>query len=269
MYYMPTATQINALPGEWGFRSGQKGVHNTRTMMLADLEVLLDEVPATASKADYRSAVVDENLLAKNTHSTRRYTAQRLAELYGLDPEIPVFRTFRHYWGVACEQGRPLLAMLLALARDPILRLTADPILSMGVGESFEKTVLQKVLVAETGDRFSETSIKKISRMTGSSWTQSGHLEGRYNKTRQHPVCTAANTAYALLLGYMTGVRGALLFDTFWTRVLDAGDHDVHERAKAASRRSLLTYRNAGGVIEVDFSMILTQDEQELTREQN
>lgn len=258
-----------SLPEDLGFRSGQKGVHNTRTMMLADLEVLLDEVPATASKADYRSVIVDENLLAKNTHSTRKYSARRLAELYGLDPEIPVFRTFRHYWGVASEEGRPLLAVLLALARDPILRLTADPILSMEVGEAFDKTVLQDVIAAETGERFSETSIKKISRMTGSSWTQSGHLEGRYNKTRQHPVCTAANTAYALLLGYMTGVRGALLFDTFWTHVLDANDHDVHERAKAASRRSLLTYRNAGGVIEVDFSMILTQDEQELTREQN
>lgn len=265
---MPPATEIS-LPDAWGFRSGQKGVHNTRTVMFSDLEMLLDTLPQEASKEEYRAAVIDENLLAKNTHSTRRYTAQRLAELYGLDPEVPIFRTFRHYWDVASEEGRPLLAMLLALARDPILRLTAGPILSMEVGETFDKTVLQDVIAAETEDRFSETSIKKISRMTGSSWTQSGHLKGRYNKTRQHPTCTVANTAYALLLGFMSGVRGALLFDTFWIHVLDASDHDVHERAKAASRRSLLTYRNAGGVIEVDFSMILTQDEQELTREQN
>jgi hypothetical protein len=72
-----------------------------------------------------------------------------------------------------------------------------------------------------------------------------------------------------LLLGYLSGVRGTLLFDTFWTKVLDAPDHEVHERAKAASRRSLLTYRNAGGIVEVDFSMILTEDEQERIREQS
>ena len=265
---MPTATEIS-LPDAWGFRSGQKGAHNTRSIMLADLEVLLEKVPETASKGDYRSAIVDENLLAKNTDSTRRYTAQRLAELYGLDPDIPLFRTFRHYWKVASEEGRPLLAVLLALARDPLLRLTADSILHMEAGEPFDKAALQDVIVSETGDRFSETSIKKISRLTASSWTQSGHLEGRYNKTRRHPAYTPANTAYALLLGYMCGVRGTLLFDTFWTKVLDAPDHEIHERAKAASRRSLLTYRNAGGVVEVDFSMILTEDEQECIREQS
>jgi hypothetical protein len=265
---MPTTTEIS-LPDAWGFRSGQKGVHNTRTVMFSDLETLLDALPPRASKEDYREAVVDENLLAKNTDSTRRYTAKRLSELYGLDPEITLFRTFRQYWDVASEEGRPLLAMLLALARDPILRLTAEPVLGMGMGEQFDKTVLQEVIVAETGDRFSETSIKKISRMTGSSWTQSGHLKGRYNKSRQRPNCTPENTAYALLLGYLSGVRGTLLFDTFWTKVLDAPDHEVHERAKAASRRSLLTYRNAGGIVEVDFSMILSEDEQERIREQS
>lgn len=265
---MPTATEIS-LPDAWGFRSGQKGVHNSRTLMLSDLVTLLSEVPQDASNADYRQAVVEENVLAKNTHSTRRYIAQRLSQLYGLDADITLFRTFRQYWDVAPGEGHPLLALLLALARDPILRMTAESILAMEAGETFDKADLQKVISEQSGERFNETSIKKISRMTGSSWTQSGHLKGRYNKTRQRPNCTPENTAYALLLGYLSGVRGTLLFDTFWTKVLDAPDHEVHERAKAASRRSLLTYRNAGGVVEVDFSMILTADEQERIREQS
>jgi len=262
------AQTVNTLPEDLGFRVGEKGVHNTRTMMFEDLETLLEECPRDASKEDYQTAVVEDNLLAKNTDSTRRYTAQRLAELYGLDPEIPLFRTFLRYWETE-ERGRPLLAMLLALARDPMLRLTAEPILEMEIGEAFDKTKLQEVIARETGDRFSETSIKKISRMTGSSWTQSGHLEGRYNKTRQRPECTPATTAYGLLLGYMCGVRGALLFETFWTQVLDAPGHELREHAKSASRRSLLTYRNAGGIIEVDFSILLTDEEDARIREQN
>jgi hypothetical protein len=262
------AQTVNTLPENLGFRVGEKGVHNTRTMMFDEVETLLEELPPDAPQEAYRKAVVEENVLAKNTDSTRRYTARRLFELYGLDPEIPIFRTFRSYWD-ASERGRSLLAMLLVLARDPMLRLTAEPILEMQKGERFDKTELQEVIARETGDRFSETSIKKISRMTGSSWTQSGHLEGRYKKIRQRPACTPANTAYALLLGHMCGVRGALLFETFWATVLDAPGHELREHAKSASRRSFLTYRNAGGIIEVDFSVVLTDEERDQIREQS
>jgi len=259
---------VQSLPEDLGFRTGKKGVHNSRTLTLEDLETLLEEVPPTATNAEYRAAIKEQNVLAKSTDSTRHYVAQRLSQLYGLDVQIPLFRTFRQYWEED-DEGRPLLALLLALARDPILRTTAEPILEMDVGEHFEKERLQTVIAEVEGDRFNETSIKKISRMTGSSWTQSGHLEGRYKKVRQRPTLTPANTAYALLLGYMCGVQGELLFETFWTQVLDAPDHELHEQAKQASKRSLLTYRNAGGIIEVDFSPILTTDERERIREQN
>ena len=258
----------DSVPEDAGFRFGQKGVHNTRTMMFSDLEELLKDVPEEAPKEDYREAVVEENILAKNTASTRRYNFQRLSELYGLDPDIALFRIFRAFWGVS-ERGRSLLAMLLALSRDPILRLTASPVLDLDIGERFEKEAVQKVLKEETGDRFSETSIKKISRMTGSSWTQSGHLEGRRKKTRVRPEATPSNTAYALVLGYLCGVRGELLFDTFWAEVLDAPDHELYDHAQEASRRGLLTYRNAGGIIEVDVSSVLTASEQEALHEQN
>jgi hypothetical protein len=259
---------VKSLPEEFGFRAGQKGVHNTRTMMLSDLETLLQELPPEARKGDYKEAIVEENVLAKSTDSTRRYNAQRLSELYGLDPDIPLFRIFRSHWETG-KRGRPLLALLLALARDPILRLTAEPVLSMEVGERFDKTDLQAVLREHTGDRFSETSIKKISRMAGSSWTQGGVLKGRKKKTRQRPECTPVSAAYALVLGYLCGVRGELLFDTFWTRVLDAPDHELHDHTQTASRRNLLTYRNAGGIIEVDIEPALTAKEQELLREQS
>lgn len=264
----PLSHNADALPTEFGFRSGQKGVHNTRTMMLTDLADLLAELPPDTSTEEYREAVVEQNLLAKNTASTRRYNFQRLTELYGLDPEIPLFRIFRALWDQG-ERGRSLLAMLLALARDPMLRLTAKPVLAMEAGERFDKTEVQRVVKEETGDRFSETSIKKISRMAGSSWTQAGHLEGRRKKTRDRPEVTPANTTYALVLGALCGVRGELLFDTFWARVLDAPEHELHDQAQAASRRGLLTYRNAGGIIEVDISPVLTPSELEQLHEQN
>jgi len=256
------------LPEEFGFRVGQKGVHNSRTLSFEDLETLLEEVPEGASNEDCRQAIREENVLGKSTDSTRRYLGQRLSQLYGLDREILVFRVIRKYWERA-EQGRRLLAVLLALARDPILRMTAPPILEMGRGEKLDKANLRATIAENAGDRFNETSVKKIAQMTASTWTQSGHLEGRTQKIRQRPENSPVSTAYALLLGYLCGVRGELLFDTFWAHVLDTPEHERMDLAQAASRRNLLTYRNAGGIIEVDFNPVLTSEEKTRIREQN
>lgn len=260
--------QTAALPEALGFRTGKKGVHNSRTLTLKDLTTLLQHLPADAPNAAYRAAAEEDNVLAKKTASTRHYVVQRLSQLYGLDPSIPLFRTFRALWDES-DEGRPLLALLLALARDPILRTTAPPILGMDRGDPLDKDKLAATIKEVEGERFNETSIRKITQMSASSWTQSGHLKGRSNKIRQRPTCTVTTTAYALLLGYMAGLRGQLLFDTLWIEALDAPEHEVHEYAHHASRRGLLTYRNAGGIIEVDFSPILTSEEAERIREQS
>ena len=259
---------VHDLPEALGFRVGRKGVHNSRTLSLDDLRTLLRELPAEASNAEYRTAVKEQNILAKQTASTRHYVIQRLSQLYGLDPSIPIFRIFRTLWDRS-DAGRPLLALLLALARDPILRTTAEPVLSMDTGETLDKADLQAVIKEVEGDRFNATSVKKIAQMTASTWMQSGHLDGRYTKVRQRPTCTVTTTAYALLLGSLCDVRGSRLFDTFWIQVLDAPDHEVHEYAQQASRRGLLTYRNAGGIIEVDVSPMLTDEEAKQIREQS
>ena len=252
----------NHLPEDLGFRTGEKGVHNTRSIMLDDLTVLLQELPIDATKEDYRSAISDDNILGKKTSSTRKYIAQRLAEVYALDPGVPLFRLLRHFWQDN-EQGRPLLAMLCANARDPILRMTAAPVLALKPGDSFGKQMLEQVVAERAPGRFSETSQKKIARLAASSWTQSGHLSGRNSKTRVRPEVTPANIAYALVLGYLSGTRGALLFDTFWTKLLDTSAYVLHELAQEASRRGVLTYRNAGGIVELDFSQVLTEGERE------
>src|SRR5216683_3295559 len=80
---------------EFGFRFGDKGTHTSRTMMLAELTAVLGAVPATGTRQDYVEAVVEGNCLRKPTTSTRRLTLQRLTELYGLDPEIAIFRVLR------------------------------------------------------------------------------------------------------------------------------------------------------------------------------
>jgi len=236
--------------------------------MFDDLEVLLHELPQDASLQDYKKAVTEANVLAKRTASTRRYTAQRLTELYALDPEVTLFRLLRRYWDADEGPGRPVMGMLCALARDPILRMTAGPVLTLKPGAPFEKEALEHAVAEAAPGRFSPTSLAKIARMTASSWTQSGHLDGRYNKVRARPSVTPAAAAYACALGYLGGARGGQTLETFWTHVLDAAPDRLHSLAQEASRRGLLTYRNAGGIIDLTFDAVLTENERERIYEQ-
>lgn len=255
-------TRLDALPDDLGFRSGVRGTHTSRTMMLTELTTTLAAVPGTASLTEYREAVINENVLAKKTASNRRLTAQRLAELYGLDASIALFRHLRFFWDHD-GHGRLLLASLCANARDPLLRMTASRVLSVRIGEVVTSSDLDDILEASAPGRFNPSTRNKIARNALSSWTQAGHLEGRRVKKRRHPVVTPANTAYALLLGHLSGHRGPMLFDTFWTGLLDAQREELHTMATEASRREWLDYRRLGRVVEVKFNGLLTQREKD------
>jgi hypothetical protein len=255
------------LPECFGFRTGARGTHSSRTIMLAELRLLLDRRPATASKSDYRAAIIENNVLGKKTVTNRRLTAKRMGELYALDPRVPVFRLLRTFWDLD-RAGRPLLALLCSSARDPLLRMTAEPIFGAKEGEVVPKEAFARAIEESAPNRFNPSICQGIARRVASSWTQSGHLTGHVVKRRSHPVVTPANVAYALVLGYLTGVRGQLLLSTFWAKLLDVPSERITALAAEASRRGWLNYRQAGKVIEVQFPDLLTGDEKETLRGQ-
>jgi hypothetical protein len=79
--------------------------------MLDELSTLLDSVPPEAGRADYLTAIIEHNALGKQTAATRKLTAQRLTELYVLDPKVALFRVLRRFWQDD-PAGRPFLALL-------------------------------------------------------------------------------------------------------------------------------------------------------------
>jgi len=248
----------------WGFRSGDRGAHTSRTIMLRELSYLLEAAPGEASRKDYRLAVTEDNCLAKRTVVTRKLSLQRLTELYGLDPRILLFRVLRDLWG-SHETSRPLLAMLLALARDPLLRVTARSVISTPFGHEFARRPMKDALTGAVGDRLNDAVLDAVIRNASSSWTQSGHLEGRSRKTRRRVTATPTATAYALLIGYAAGRRGRLLFETPWTAVLDAGLEEPIDIAVDAKRLGLLDFKQSGSMIEVSFPALLAGKERELS----
>lgn len=233
-----------------GFRFGDRGSHSSRTIMLAELGELLGAIPEDAPAAAYTEAVLAENALGKPTAASRRHSRQHLREMYGCDPRFPIFRVLRRLWNTD-ERGRPLLALLAALARDPVLRATAPAVLPLPVGAELVRGPFLEAIRAGTGDRFNDAVLDKVARNAASSWSQSGHLEGRVRKIRRRVAPTPGALAFAVWLGEREGDGGRALLESRWARVLDRNPNQLLESATEAVRLGLLEIRRSGGVLEI------------------
>lgn len=75
--------------------------------------------------------------------------------------------------------------------------------------------------------------------------------------------------AFAVLFGYLGGLRGSLLLDSAWTRLLDRSSADLAGLVIEASRQGWLTYKGAGSVVEITFPGLLKPQEEKAGHEQN
>ena len=173
-----------ALPENFGFHNGKRGVLTSRTIMLDDLSTLLAYEPLAVHKQEFWAAIVERNALGKKAFSTRKKSAARLTELYGLDQSVTLFRVLQNLWRSE-PIGQPLLALLCACARDPLLRMTAKPVLQTRQGEEVTKEHLEEAVRSNTHDRFNSATLNQVARNAASSWVQSGHLVGRNIKKRK------------------------------------------------------------------------------------
>ena len=242
-----------------GFRDGDKGVHSSRTLMLAELELLLAAAPPEAGVADFRRAVVEQNVLGKRTATTREHTVWKLKALYGLDPALPVYRVLRFLWDQDTE-GRPMLALLCALARDPILRASVDGVLELALSTPVPSDLLE----ATVSQRFAAKTRRSIGQNLASTWMKAGYLTGVQSKTRTRAHATPGAAAYALALGFMEGQRGTLLLSTLWTRLLDRSADEVLDLVQQAARRGWVEYRAAGDVVDLRVDPLFTEAERKL-----
>ena len=251
---MPVATVADLERA--GFRLGARGTHTSRTIMLRDLEDLLASVPADADRRAYTEAIVEDNVLGKQTAATRRLSFQRLRELYGLDPRIPLFRVLRRLWD-SDHAGRPRLALLTAMARDPLLTATAPVVVLLAVGEEMMRMTLLAKLRETVDDRLNDAVLDKVARNAASSWVQAGFLRGRVRKVRCRVEPTPGTVALALWLGRLEGYPVARLLDSPWAQVAgDGGASELLPFALKANQLGLVRARAAGGVLSIDPSML-------------
>ena len=251
----------------FGFKFGKGGAHAARTMMLAELQHLLEAFPEDVQHADYRAAVVETNLLDKPTVSARKLTFRHLQNLYALSPSSCLFRIFRKLWGQD-RDSQPVLALQMALTRDTLLRSSVPWVLAIPQEESFQREKLERMLSETDDGRFTPASLKSFAQNINGTWTQAGYLRGHVKKIRSQPVITPTNVTFALFLGYLDGRLARRLFTSDWVRVLDLPEERLIELTQAAAQRGLLVFRRTGTVMEVRFPDYLTEQEQEWLSEQ-
>ncbi len=240
---------------ELGIKFSAGGTHNSRTMMLSELDALLAAVPVGSSVADYSQAILRQNVLAKSTDSTRQKSLRHLRELYGLNEAIPIFGILRKLLTID-SASLPLLALLVAWSRDPLLRATAPPVMDASEGERVETAALAQALEIAAPHQYSELNRNKIARNAASSWTQSGHLAGRSKKVRQRVKSTVATVTLAFFLGDCAGFRGTAIFGNPWSRLLDLNPDQAKTMGFEAHRAGLLNLRAVGEVVELSFPLL-------------
>ncbi len=239
----------------FGLKFSPGGAHISRTMMLAELASLLAAVPVGSGVADYREAILQRNVLGKVTDSTRQKSLRHLRELYGLNEATPIFGLLRelHTLDASCL---PLLAVQVAWARDPLFRATTAPVMDAAEGERVETARLAQAFEAAFPNQYSQVSRNTAARNAASSWTQSGHLTGHANKTRQRIKPTAVAVTMAFFLGNIAGYQGAAVFSNPWCELLDLNVDRARTMGQEAHRAGLLNLRVVGEVVDLSFPLL-------------
>jgi hypothetical protein len=230
-------------------------------MMLGELQCLLSVVESDgAVKSDYLKAIKEDNCLGKRSVATRNITGRHLVELYALDSSVTLFRALLYFWKRDAE-GQPLLVLLCAYSRDPLLRASAEFISRFGEGAVVGREDLEEFIDTKYPSRFSEATLKSTAQNVRSTWTQSGHLRGKVEKIRSKACATPGAVSYALFLGYLVGIRGNALFTSDYAKLLDCSAEQAIDLAHQAAQRGWITFKRLGNVMEVLFRDLLTTEE--------
>jgi hypothetical protein len=236
---------------EVGFRDGPRGTHSSRTIMLEELSM----IASRGLISDLKKSVLEDNILGKSSSSGRSLTMQRLKELYSFDAKTPIFRVF----AALCKRdpaALPQLALLMAIARDPLLRASARPVLGLAPGSQLMRDAMRDAIATVTGSRMNEAVLDKVVRNAASSWTKTGHLVGRTIKRRARVRANQTAFVFALWLAHKAGFGGAELFDNGWISALDLDPSSGRTLAERAHAAGFITFRTIGDAFEFDFTRL-------------
>jgi len=230
-----------------GIKIAGGGPHQSKTMMFADLASLF----ASGRIESPTATIISDNILGKPSIRAREAALYRLHQLYGVGGRDPIWRVLQGLW-LRGSNERPLLALLTALARDPLLRDGAPAVLDASLGERVRWPEIAATFDAANPGRLSEKMAKSLAQNAASSWTQAGFLRGAMRKERVRSNPTPIVAAFAALLASLCGFGGHRLLRCRWMSVLDRPIEDRLALLRQGEGLGLVRVRSAGDVLDVD-----------------
>jgi hypothetical protein len=112
---------------------------------------------------------MDENVLRKATTSGREWAFRQLRRFCALDPQSLLFRALRDLWDYD-PGGQSLLALLCALARDPVLRASAAVIVGSAPGEVVTTSDFQAVIESKFPGAYNELTLRTTAQKVAWVW---------------------------------------------------------------------------------------------------
>jgi hypothetical protein len=235
-------------------------------MMFLEMRALVRAMHLTVTKDDFTKAIVEENVLEKPTLSSRKKSLRHLFELYGMDTSEALFRVLWDF-GHADLDSLHQLCLVCAYARDPQLRHSFELVRTLRLGEVLERVAMEKHLENGFPGRFSPAMKKSMAQNVNTTWTFGGHLAGRAKKTRRLPEPRPVSAAYAMFVGYLTGLRGERLLNSAFASLVTSNRTQLIAALSLASAKGLLSLKQAAGIVEFDFHNLLTSAEKALLHE--
>ena len=247
-----------------GFSGNGTGGHMARSMMLEEIAALSKNLPVDTAPEGYKNAILEDNALGKPTYSSRQKSLRHLVQLYSLNPSFALFRIFRTLSETDIS-SLPLLAVICSFCRDPQLRYSFGLIEGLRPGEVLPREKMEAYLEAGFPNRFSVIMKQSLAKNVNATWTAAGHLKGKAIKKRALPAPQFVASIYAMFAGYLTGLRGEMLLNSVFSHLAGHKDSTIlQSHLSSGSARGWLRYRSAGGVIEIDFTPMLTVQERDL-----
>lgn len=198
--------------------------------------------------------VIDNNSLKKKSKGNLQITAKYLEQLYHLQKKDQFTDAFLAVAQLSSSDELPMLCLLRTQSSDILVADSLKYILEKKEGERIEPKEIAKVIASKYPDRFGDKTLKSIGQNLVSSYKQAGYLEGKIRNIRKKCSPTWRHVLLAILMGYISGLRGNFLLSTNYIAMLELPQQTIKDFIKEASLAGYLTFNEAGTVLTIGIA---------------
>jgi hypothetical protein len=233
----------------------QKTVHTSRTIMFAELAKVMNH----GIESDNYYDTLKQNVISKATQSGITKTSRYLKSLYDLDASQPQFMAFKHFWSIADEREKPLLAIIYAIGNDYQLKNSIPVINNTEIGKKVTVESIESNIENLYPQKYTNNTLRSMAQNIASSWKQAGFITGKVKNIRTQPEINYLVLTFAIFMAYLNGLRGDFILTSDWVKALTLDERTIRSLAIEAAKRDLLQYQYAGNVTSITFKNLLNK----------